>query len=331
MKCFESGARSLEYLLADELLALGCARATAALAGVNVEGSLLDAQRAVLWSRLASRVLWPLAEFPCEDEQALYRNAMELPWEEHLAPGMTLAIDAHVSGDGITHARFAAQRVKDAIVDSLRASTGTRPDVDLDAPDLRLSLVVRRGRGILSVDLGGGPLHRRGWRRGQGEAPLKETLAAAVLARGHWPAIHAGGGALLDPMCGSGTLLIEGAAIAADVAPGLLRHGDTLPSRWSGFDRDAWQSLREDASAASARAGMPCAMCSSAATSIRTRCAVRAKTPPPRASATPSASTSARWPRCRRRPPNAGWWSAIPRTTPVLLPTPRCIAPSATR
>ncbi len=247
MKFFASCARSLEYLLADELLALGCARATAALAGVNVEGTLLDAQRAVLWSRLASRVLWPLAEFACEDEQALYRNAMELPWEEHLAPGMTLAIDAHVSGDGITHARFAAQRVKDAIVDSLRASTGTRPDVDLDAPDLRLSLVVRRGRGILSVDLGGGPLHRRGWRRGQGEAPLKETLAAAVLARGQWPAIYADGGMLLDPMCGSGTLLIEGAAIAADVAPGLSRHGDALPSRWSGFDREAWQSLREDA------------------------------------------------------------------------------------
>src|SRR5690606_432789 len=247
MGFFASCGKGLEYLLADELQALGCARATATIAGANAEGTLADAQRAVLWSRLASRVLWPLAEFDCPDEDALYAGARAIAWPEHLGPGATLAVDAHVSGAAITHARYAAQRVKDAVVDVMREHTGTRPDVDLEAPGLRLNLVVRKGRAILSVDLGGGPLHRRGWRSAQGEAPLKETLAAAVLLRGGWPELHAEGAALLDPMCGSGTLLIEGALMAADVAPGLQRHGDALPTRWRGFDPDAWQAMVADA------------------------------------------------------------------------------------
>src|SRR5688500_8272998 len=217
------------------------------MAGVNVEGSLADAQRAVLWSRLASRVLWPLAEFDCPDEHALYEGASQVDWPQHLAAGNTLAVDAHVSGEAITHARYAAQRVKDAVVDVMRARTGARPDVDVEAPDLRLNLVVRKGRAILSVDLGGGPLHRRGWRRIQGDAPLKENLAAAVLMRGNWARVYADGGAFLDPMCGSGTLVIEAALMAADVAPGLLRHGGSMPSGWRGFDVDAWKQLRVDA------------------------------------------------------------------------------------
>ncbi|WP_101925361.1 MULTISPECIES: bifunctional 23S rRNA (guanine(2069)-N(7))-methyltransferase RlmK/23S rRNA (guanine(2445)-N(2))-methyltransferase RlmL [Luteimonas] len=252
MKFFASCAKGLEYLLADELLALGCAKATATMAGVNVEGTLHDAQHAVLWSRLASRVLWPLADYACENEDALYAGARAVPWHDHLDATQTLAVDAHVSGDAITHARYAAQRVKDAVVDSLREHSGERPDVDVEAPDLRLNLVVRKGRAILSVDLGGGPLHRRGWRRAQGEAPLKENLAAAVLLRGGWPALYAEGGSLLDPMCGSGTLLIEGALIAADVAPGLSRDANAIrpgrpPSRWHGFDAAHWQTIREDA------------------------------------------------------------------------------------
>ena len=247
MKFFASCGKGLEYLLADELVALGCARATATMAGANAEGSLADAQRAVLWSRLASRVLWPLAEFDCPDEHALYEGASQVDWPQHLAAGNTLAVDAHVSGEAITHARYAAQRVKDAVVDVMRARTGARPDVDVEAPDLRLNLVVRKGRAILSVDLGGGPLHRRGWRRIQGDAPLKENLAAAVLMRGNWPRVNADGGAFLDPMCGSGTLVIEAALMAADVAPGLLRHGGSMPSGWRGFDVDAWKQLRVDA------------------------------------------------------------------------------------
>lgn len=244
---FASCGKGLEYLLADELLALGCAKATATVAGVNAEGSQQDAQRAVLWSRLASRVLWPLAEFDCADEHALYAGARALPWQDHLDAGLTLAVDAHVSGSGITHARYAAQRVKDAVVDVLRETTGARPDVDVDAPDVLVDLVVRKGRAIVSIDLSGGPMHRRGWRRAQGEAPLKETLAAAVLLRGGWPQAYRDGGALLDPMCGSGGLLIEGALMAADVAPGLARHGGMPPTRWKGFDAGAWLRLADEA------------------------------------------------------------------------------------
>ena len=259
MKFFVSCAKGLEYLLADELQALGAARATATVAGVNAEGTLADAQRAVLWSRLASRVLWPLAAFDCPDEQALYAGAAALPWHGHLREGDTVAVDAHVSGEAITHARFAAQRVKDAVVDGFRAQGLERPSVDVEAPGLRLNLSLRKGRATLSVDLGGGPLHRRGWRAEQREAPLKENLAAAVLLRGGWPALYADGGALLDPMCGSGTLLIEGALMAADVAPGLGRMqvaaGAPLPTRWTGFDVPGWNAMVDEARAR-AQAGL---------------------------------------------------------------------------
>ncbi len=247
MKFFASCGKGLEYLLADELVALGCTRATAAVAGANAEGELVDAQRAVLWSRLASRVLWPIAEFACPDEHALYAGVAAIDWTQHLDPAHSIAVDAHVSGDAITHARYAAQRVKDGIVDTLRAKTGARPDVDVESPDVRINLVVRKGQATLSIDLGGGSLHRRGWRRAQGEAPLKENLAAAVLLRGGWPQAYADSGDLLDPMCGSGTLLIEGALMAADVAPGLMRLGNVLPTRWAGFGVDAWKALHIDA------------------------------------------------------------------------------------
>ena len=247
MKFFVACAKGLEYLLVDELLAMGATRATAATAGANVEGLDALAYRAAMFSRLASRVLWPLAEFDCDNEADLYQGVHEIDWSAHIAPEGTLAVDAHVSGPTLTHERFAAQRIKDAVVDRIRASHGVRPSVDVDAPDLRLNFALRKGRGFLSVDLGGGALHRRGWRQSQGDAPLKENLAAAMLVRGQWPRIHAEGGALLDPMCGSGTLLIEGALMAADEAPGLLRWRGVPPSRWLRFDSRTWIALETEA------------------------------------------------------------------------------------
>jgi len=263
MQYFMPCARGLEYLLADELIALGATKATAAQSGVNAEGDAESLLRAALWSRFGSRALWLLLEFDCASEDDLYAAVHALDWREHLEPEGTLAVSAHVSGTGITHERYAAQRVKDAIVDRLRFDTGTRPSVDVDNPDLRLDLVVRKGRAVLSVDLAG-PLHRRGWRQGQGDAPLKENLACAVLARAGWTrdalaTAEAAGSplALLDPMCGSGTLLVEGALIAADVAPGLLRHGVEPPSRWRGFDHALWQRLVDEAKARDRRADLP--------------------------------------------------------------------------
>jgi len=246
LRAFAPCAKGLEYLLVDELKALGAVTAREALAGVYFEGSRETLYRAVLWSRLASRILLPLVEFDCADADALYQGVSGIDWDAHLAANGTLAVDASLVQSQLNHERYVAQRVKDAVVDQLRDRHGERPSVDTDSPDVRINVFIRRDRASVAIDLSGGGLHRRGWRRAQGGAPLKETLACAVLLRGGWPAIAAQGGALLDPMCGSGTLLIEGARMAADVAPGLDRVHDGLRG-WRGADHALWQRLKDEA------------------------------------------------------------------------------------
>jgi 23S rRNA (guanine2445-N2)-methyltransferase / 23S rRNA (guanine2069-N7)-methyltransferase len=246
MRAFAPCAKGLEYLLVDELKALGATSANESLAGVYFEGDIEIAYRAVLWSRLASRILLPLAEFDAADGEALYQGVIAVDWDQHLLANGSLAVDASLVQSQLNHDRYVAQRVKDAVVDQLRQRHGERPSVDTETPDLRLNVFIRRDRASLAIDLSGGGLHRRGWRQAQGGAPLKETLACAVLLRAGWPAIAAAGGALLDPMCGSGTLLIEGARMAADVAPGLGRRHDGLRG-WRAVDLALWQKLREEA------------------------------------------------------------------------------------
>jgi 23S rRNA (guanine2445-N2)-methyltransferase / 23S rRNA (guanine2069-N7)-methyltransferase len=243
---FATCPKGLEYLLRDELLALGVDSAHEALAGVHFTGPLEAAYRACLWSRLASRILLPLAEFDAADDEALYAGVQALDWSAHLGAHGTLAVDAHTALSKLAHSQFIAQRVKDAVVDQFRQRDGTRPAVDTEEPDVRLNLRLKRDRAILSLDLAGAPLHRRGWRSDQGEAPLKENLAAAMLLRAHWPQVYADGGALLDPMCGSGTLLIEGALMAADVAPGLRRDYFGLLG-WAQHDIALWRGLLDEA------------------------------------------------------------------------------------
>ncbi|MCX7513567.1 bifunctional 23S rRNA (guanine(2069)-N(7))-methyltransferase RlmK/23S rRNA (guanine(2445)-N(2))-methyltransferase RlmL [Frateuria sp. STR12] len=243
---FATCPKGLEYLLRDELLALGAGEAHEALAGVRFTGTLETAYRACLWSRLASRILLPLAEFDAADDEALYAGVQSIDWSSHLAPHGTLAVDANTAQSKLTHSQFLAQRVKDAVVDQFRQRQGARPAVDTEEPDLRLNLRLKRDRATLSLDLAGSPLHRRGWREQQGEAPLKENLAAAMLLRARWPQVYADGGALLDPMCGSGTLLIEGALMAADVAPGLRRDYFGLLG-WKQHDIALWRRLLEEA------------------------------------------------------------------------------------
>lgn len=245
-KFFATCAKGLEYLLVDELRALGAHEPREALAGVNFEGDLRIAYRACLWSRLASRILMPIAEFDAPEDTALYHAVQTVDWREHLAIDGTLAVDANLFASQLNHERYAEQRVKDAIVDQLRDSTGARPSVDTERPDLRINLAVKRDHAILGIDLSGTSLHRRGWRRDQGAAPLKENLACAVLLRGGWPETWRDGGSLLDPMCGSGTLLIEGARLAADIAPGL--HRDYFGFlRWRGHDAAIWNDLIAEA------------------------------------------------------------------------------------
>ena len=243
---FATCPKGLEYLLRDELVAIGAGDVREALAGAHFSGTLETAYRACLWSRLASRILLPLAEFDAADDDALYRGVQEIDWSGHLAAHGTFAVDAGTALSKLTHSQFIGLRVKDAVVDQFRQRDGNRPGIDTDEPDIRINVRVRRDRATISLDLAGSPLHRRGWREVQGEAPLKENLAAAMLLRAQWPQVYAGGGALLDPMCGSGTLLIEGALMAADVAPGLRREYFGFLG-WQQHDIALWRGLLDEA------------------------------------------------------------------------------------
>ena len=247
---FATCARNTEGLLLDEVRALGATNATETRAGASFEGPLSQAYRVCLWSRVASRVLLRLKTFPVGDPDALYEAVRQIPWEDHLDRRGTMAVEvtsAITQGPlASLNTHFAEQRIKDAVVDRFRDRTGERPGVDLARPDLRLNVHLAPDEAVLSLDLSGDSLHRRGYRLEGGEAPLKENLAAAILIRSKWPAIAAAGGTLLDPMCGSGTLLIEGALMAADIAPGLLREYYGFLG-WLGFGPDPWNALLQEA------------------------------------------------------------------------------------
>ncbi|HKK04551.1 MAG TPA: bifunctional 23S rRNA (guanine(2069)-N(7))-methyltransferase RlmK/23S rRNA (guanine(2445)-N(2))-methyltransferase RlmL [Gammaproteobacteria bacterium] len=245
---FAAAPRGMESLLAAELRALGAAKVAPGRAGVGFEGPLALAYRACLWSRLANRILLTLARFDAPDAEALYAAVHELPWEDHLSPDGTLAVDLQASQSPIRHSHFAALKVKDAVVDRFRARCGRRPSVELERPDLRINVYLNRRRAVLSLDLAGESLHRRGYRERGVAAPLKENLAAAILVHAGWPEVASAGGALLDPMCGSGTLPIEAALMAGDVAPGIAREYFGFLG-WRGHDAPAWAALREEAEA----------------------------------------------------------------------------------
>ena len=243
-----TAARHLETLLAEELRGLSLSGARETRAGAVFEGGLADAYRVCLHTRIGARVLLPLAEFPAADAEQLYAGVRSVDWRDHIAPGRTLSVHAESTRSRLDHGQFAALRIKDAVVDQLRERTGARPDVDPERPDVALRCRLFRDRAELYLDLSGSALHRRGWRTQTGAAPLRETLAAAVLLRAGWPRIAAGGGALLDPLCGAGTLVIEAALIAADIAPGLLRQHWGFTG-WRGHDATAWEALLAEARA----------------------------------------------------------------------------------
>jgi len=238
--------RGLEGLLADELRNLGATGLREQPAAVHFAGSLALAYRCCLWSRLANRILLRLAQVRIGDAEDLYRAVAAQPWEAHINPSGKLWLQFSGTNREIRNSQFGAQKAKDAIVDRLRRQSGARPVVDRLKPDLTVALRLQRDRLDIAIDLSGDSLHRRGYRTHIGAAPLKENLAAALLLRAGWPRIAADGGALLDPMCGSGTLLIEGAMMAADMAPGLLRDSFGF-ERWLNHQSDIWNSLREEA------------------------------------------------------------------------------------
>ncbi len=216
---FATCAPGLEPLLHAEVRELGLSRSERQVGGVRFHGSLADAWRANLALRTAVRVLLELVRLPAGDGDELHRGALEVPWEELILPEGTLAVRASGHSDTLRNTMFVAQRVKDAIVDRLRARTGARPDVEREQPDLLVHAHLVGERCTLLVDTSGASLHKRGWRVAQGRAPLAETLAAAVVLHSRWD----GRAPLVDPFCGSATILIEAALLAARIAPGLFR------------------------------------------------------------------------------------------------------------
>ncbi|MDY0005034.1 MAG: bifunctional 23S rRNA (guanine(2069)-N(7))-methyltransferase RlmK/23S rRNA (guanine(2445)-N(2))-methyltransferase RlmL, partial [Polyangia bacterium] len=246
LSLYAPAALGLSGLLGEGLRGLGASGVRVELSGVAFQGDLGLAYRACLWSRLASRVLLQLARFPAPDGDALYAGVARIDWASHLVQGGTLAVAATGTNQGLRHTGFAAMRVKDAIVDQLREASGSRPSVDLGNPDLRVSLHIAGSWATLGVDLSGEALHRRGFRVPGAEAPLKENVAAAMLVLLGWPAIARAGGPFVDPMCGGGTLPIEAALMAGDVASGLGRQRFGF-ERWGGHDSALWASIRAEA------------------------------------------------------------------------------------
>jgi len=243
---FATTPKNMESLLADELRDLGAETVTETRAGANFTGTLASAYRVCLWSRIANRVLLVLDRFPAADPDALYQGVMNIPWETHFTPSDTFAVELNTSQSQITHSHYGALKVKDAIVDQFRTRTNSRPSIDTEQPDIQINVYLRRDEATLCLDLSGDSLHRRGYREAGVTAPLKENLAAAILMRAGWLEIAKNGGSLVDPMCGSGTLPIEAALIAADIAPGLQRYHWGFLS-WKKHDSTAWDALLNEA------------------------------------------------------------------------------------
>ncbi len=243
---FASCPKGLEGLLAHELSTLGAESSRETVAGVYFDGTLAAGYRACLWSRLANRILMPLGRFDVADADALYQQLQTIPWDEYFGVEQSFAIDFSGQNEEIRNTQFGAQRSKDAIVDWFKAATGKRPSVQKRDPDIRINIRLAKSRVIAALDFSGGSLHRRGYRLHSGEAPLKENLAAAILLRADWPGIAARGGALIDPMCGSATLLLEGAMMSADIAPGLARQHFGFEA-WRGHNKVQWAAIRQDA------------------------------------------------------------------------------------
>jgi 23S rRNA (guanine2445-N2)-methyltransferase / 23S rRNA (guanine2069-N7)-methyltransferase len=244
---FATTPKALEGILTDELRSLGITELKATIAGVAFSGDLEMAYRVCLWSRVANRVLLVLSSFDVRSQDDLYRAIQEINWFEHFNAEDSFAVSfSSKNSTVITNSHFGALKVKDAIVDQMRAKFGVRPSIDTERPNLRINVHLNGEKAELSLDLSGESLHKRGYRDVSIEAPMKENLAAAMLLRCGWAKLAAEGKSLLDPMCGSGTLLLEGAMIAADVAPALGREYFGFLG-WKKHDAECWQNLRRDA------------------------------------------------------------------------------------
>lgn len=238
--------KGLEGLLAAEAESLGAQKSAETVGAIRVNASLEVGYRLCLWSRLANRVLLPLAEFSGDTAQQLYDGLYAIDWPAQMAEGASVLVDFGGRSRDIRNSHFGALRCKDAIVDRFVEAGLRRPDVAKQQPDIRVHVRLRKGKILVAIDLSGESLHRRGYRQSGALAPLKENLAAALLVRADWPGVASRGGGLIDPMCGSGTLLIEAAMMAMNIAPGLQRKHWGFAA-WSGHDQALWRGIYDQA------------------------------------------------------------------------------------
>ncbi|KHT24720.1 bifunctional 23S rRNA (guanine(2069)-N(7))-methyltransferase RlmK/23S rRNA (guanine(2445)-N(2))-methyltransferase RlmL [Pectobacterium brasiliense] len=239
---FASTARGLEELLKSELESLGAQSCAVVQGGVHFEGDNRLLYQSLLWSRLASRILLPLNEFKVHSDLDLYLGVQAIDWSTIFSIDKTFAVHFTGTNEDIRNSQYGALKVKDAIVDSFTRKTGLRPDVAKQQPDIRINVFLQRDTASVSLDLSGDGLHQRGYRDLAGLAPLKENLAAAIVLRSGWKS----GTPLVDPMCGSGTLLIEAAMIASDRAPGLHRTHWGF-NAWLKHDAELWREVTAEA------------------------------------------------------------------------------------
>lgn len=239
---FATVARGLEPIAAQELERLGASDVRPDFTGVHFVGDRALLYRVNLWARTIFRVLVTLREFHCPDAERLYQEVQKIPWEQYLQPHNTLAVNATGGNPKLNHTHFTALQVKNAIVDQQRRQFGQRSSVDTQNPDLLINVHIHQNRCTLSLDSSGASLHKRGYRPAMGLAPLKETLAAALLDMAEWePSLP-----FLDPLCGSGTLPLEASLKALNIAPGLFRQQFAF-EKWSDFDEPLWNQLLKEA------------------------------------------------------------------------------------
>lgn len=239
---FATVARGLESIAAQELERLGALEVRPDFTGVHFVGDVALLYRVNLWARTIFRVLVTLREFPCPDANHLYQEVQNIEWGQYLTPKNTLAVNATGSNRQLNHTHFTALQVKNAIVDQQRSQFGQRSSIDTKNPDLLVNAHIYQDRCTLSLDSSGDSLHRRGYRPAMGLAPLKETLAAALLDMAEWePSLP-----FFDPLCGSGTLPLEASLKALNIAPGLFRETFAF-EKWPDFNAALWQQLLDEA------------------------------------------------------------------------------------
>ena len=232
--------QGLETELAKELQQVGAMDIKTIKRGATFTGDLGFMYKANLWLRTALRVLMPIKEFKARDEEEVYRKVKQIPWEDYFDKNKTIVVDATVFSRQFSHTLFMAQKVKDAVVDRFRDKMGSRPSVDTKNPDIRIDVYIHNENVTISLDSSGNSLHKRGYRTAADVAPINEVLAAGILRMAGWKGL----GNLIDPMCGSGTFLIEGALMAQNIPPGVFRKGFAFQN-WKNFDEDLYNLIFE--------------------------------------------------------------------------------------